>query len=224
MPLPVKNVPLFRDLPPEELNAIKSCLVEKDFKKGEILFHEGAVCERVFIVQEGRVKVYRTSSSGREQILEILGPGDTCACNPGALNWSCLSSATAVTACKVWFLSRNNYVRMVQTHAKVSQALNKLFADRLRCLSSLVEEVSLKDSKKRLVKFLLDMQAEKKSKGAGAETLFIPFTREEIAQRLGVARETIARRLYQLKRLKLIDVKAHEIIIRNQEGLEKLLF
>ena len=224
MPITVKDIPLFQGLSEIDLQEVKKCLIEKSFEKGQTLFFEGKSCERVFIIKSGKVKLYRTSSSGREQVLETLSPGDTCACNPGSKNWSCSSTAEAMSSCIVWFLSRDNYVRMVQNNSKVSQALNRLFAERLQCFSSLIEEVSLKDVKKRLVKFLLDMQAENHSRsGHGQETLFIPFTREEIAQRIGTARETVARYLYQLKRARLIDIKTHQIIIRDKEGLEKLL-
>lgn len=223
MPTQLKDVPLFRGLSEAEREALKTSLREKFFKKGELLFREGGCCERVFIVQSGRVKLYRTASTGREQILETLGPGDTCACNPGAQVWSCLTTAEAVTPCTVWFLSRPDYVRMVQTNEKISHTLNQLFAERLRTFSSLIEEVSLKDVKKRLVKFLLDMLAEKRAPAKSSEVLFIPFTREEIAQRLGAARETVARHLHQLKRAKLIDIKPYQIIIRDKEGLQALL-
>lgn len=111
---------------------------------------------------------------------------------------------------------------MVKTNSKISQALNRLFAERLQCFTSLIEEVSLKDVKKRLVKFLLDMLAEKAGI-RGKRVLFIPFTREEIAQRIGAARETVARYLHELKRAKLIELKPYQIIIRDKEGLEKLL-
>ena len=198
-------------------------MIEKSFGKGEHLHGESDACERIFIVQKGRVKVYRTASSGREQILEMLGPGDTCACNPGTAVWTCTSTAEAVTPCTVWFLSRTDYLRMVQDNSKISQTLNRIFADRLRCFSSLIEDVSLKDAKKRLVKFLLDMLDGKPLALKANDVLFLPFTREEIAQRIGTARETVARYLYQLKRSKLIDIKPHQIIIRNQEGLKKLL-
>ncbi len=204
-----------------ELASIQTCLREKSFKKGELLFREGSACERIFIVKTGRVKLYRTASSGREQILEILGSGETCACNPGTAQWSCVTTAEAATECSVWFLSRDDYIKMVQTNNKLSHTLNRLFANRLQCFSALIEEVSLKDVKKRLVKFLLDMLAEKKD--AKTDTLFVPFTREEIAQRIGAARETVARNLYQLKRSKLIDIKPYQIVIRNKAGLEKLL-
>ena len=105
----------------------------------------------------------------------------------------------------------------------MSLALNRIFADKLRCFGALIEEVSLKDTKKRIVKFLLDMLAQKGSSAGKKETLEIPFTREELAQRIGAARETAARHLHQLKRARLIDIKPHQITILNKEGLEKLL-
>ena len=223
MPIQLKKVPLFQGLSDAELDSIKVSLKEKSFQKGELLFYEGKCCDRVFIVQSGRVKLYRTASSGREQILETLGPGDTCACNPGSLTWSCGSTAEAVVPTAVWFISRDDYVRVVNTNSKISHSLNQLFAEKLKSFSSLIEEVSLKDVKKRLIKFLLDMLAETTHQSQGEKVLLIPFTREEIAQRIGTARETVARYLYQLKRAKLIDIKPKQIIVRNKEGLKKLL-
>ena len=153
----LRDVGLFQGLSLAELVVVKKCLREKFFEKGDILFYEGKQCERIFIVQSGRVKVSRTASSGREHILEILGAGDSCACNPGQTMWSCSSSAEALTDCSVWFLSRDDYIRLVKTNSHVSQTLNRLFAERLCKFSSLIEEVSLNDAKKRLIKFLLDM-------------------------------------------------------------------
>lgn len=221
--IPIEKIPLFHGLSRTELDEIKSCLRENSYDKGETLFREASPCERVFIIREGRVKLYRIASSGREQILEVLGPGETCACNPGSPAWSCLATAEAATPCRVWFLSRNDYVRMVQTNSKLAHTLNLIFAERLRSFGTLIEEVALKGVEKRLVKFLLDMLAERPSSSRTAKAIYIPFTREEIAQRIGAARETVVRHLYQLKRAKLIDIKPYQIVIRNKEGLEKLL-
>jgi CRP-like cAMP-binding protein len=217
----LKNLALFEGVSAADLAVIQSYLHEKTFKKGEVILSEGAPCEKIFIVHSGRVKIYRTTNSGREQILEMLGPGATCACHPGAADWLCNTTAEAVAPSKVLFLSRERFAHLVQTNAKVSQALNRIFADKLRCLGSLIEEVSLKDVKKRLVKFILDMLAE--NAGAKKETLLIPFTREELAQRLGAARETVTRHLQQLKRKKLIDLQPHQIVILDLPGLQKLL-
>ena len=219
MTVSLRQVPLFHDLTDGEFEALKPCFREMKFEKGEVLFLEGKSCERVYIVKEGRVKLYRIAANGREQILEILEAGDTCACNPGMTSWTCGSTSEALERSTVWCLSREAYVRTVQSNSRFAQALNRVFAERLKCFSSLIEEVSLKDVKKRLVKFLLDMQ---ESGQGGKGALAIPFTREEIAQRLGTARETVARHLYELKRGKLIDIKPHQIILLNKDALKKL--
>ncbi len=224
MPLEIKDIPFFHDLSRPELDAVSACLIEKTFKKGEVVHSEGGSCTTLFFVKTGRVKVYRTSSQGKEQIYEVLGPGDTCACNPGELVWQCSSTAEALADSTLWFVSRENYVRMVRNNSKLMHALNDLFAKRLQCFSNIIEEVALKDSKKRLIKFLLDMLDHKQVTSPKANNaLFIPSTREEIAQRLGTARETIARHISELKRKRLIDVKPFQIVIRDRQGLEKLL-
>jgi CRP/FNR family transcriptional regulator len=219
MAIQLRDVPFFQGLTDRELTTVQSCLREKSFKKGQSLFVEGAGCERVFFVRSGRVKLYRLGANGREQILETLGPGDTCACNPGVKEWRCASSGEAVVPSTVWFLARDQYVNLVNTNSHLALTLNRLFAERLQCFSALIEDVSLKDSKKRLVKFILDMPAATGDKTA----LSLPFTREEIAQRIGTARETVARQLHDLKRKKLIDIEPHRIVIRDRESLKKLL-
>jgi len=223
MSIPLRSVPFFEGLSDSELEAVEGCLRGKRFEKGQPIFQEGQSCERVFFVRSGRVKIYRTVGNGREQVLETLGPGGTCACNPGRVSWHCSSNAEAIEETEVWFLARAEYVRLVQTNSALSHSLNRLFADRLQCFGSLIEEVSLKDSKKRLIKFLLELLDDSPAKTGLKGLLSLAFTREEIAQRLGIARETCSRQLAQLKDRKLIDLKPSQIIILNRPGLEKIL-
>lgn len=219
MPIQIKDIPFFQDLTPSELKAAEACLIEKKFEKGEVVHLEGNQCTSLFFIKFGRVKVYRTSVQGKEQIFEILKSGDTCACNPGEMKWQCSSSAEVMEDSILWFLSRENYVRMVQNNFKLMHALNELFAKRLQCFSNLIEGVTLKDSKKRLIKFLLDLL----DQSPKSNTVALKSTREQIAHQLGTARETIARQISELKRLKLIDVKSSQITIYDRAALEKLL-
>lgn len=216
----IEDLALFKGFTQSELAQIRTCLLEKKFGKGEALFLEGAECQQIFFVRSGRVKLYRTASSGREQILESLGPGDTCACHPGSEQWSCTATAEAVAPSTVWYLSRKDYARLVQSNHKLANTLNQLFAEKLKRFSCLIEDVSLHDVRKRLIKFLLDMQGQATSQ---KNVLQVPFTREEIAQRLGTSRETVARYLHDLKRDRLIDIKSHQIIILNKTKLEEMI-
>jgi CRP/FNR family transcriptional regulator len=219
----LKDISLFRDLSINDRNTVAQCLREANFKKGDILFSEGMTCERIFIVQSGRVKIFRLSSAGREQILEVFGPGDTCACNPGAAHWSCSSSAQALTNCRVWILSRRQYVQMVQSNSRMAHTLNRIFAERLCRFSSLIEKVSLDDPRQRLIKFILETANHQECQRSKENCTYLTMTQEEIAQRLGVTRVTVARHLQQLKELKLISYQAHSITILDNEGLNRAL-
>lgn len=221
MALALQEIPFFKNLPESDLREIRNCLREKSFKKGETLFLESALCDRIFFVRTGRIKLYRMSSTGREQTLQTLEPGDTCACNPGAANWVCPSTAEAVVASTVWYISKEEYLQLLKSHPSLAYNLNHLLAQRLQGFSSLIEEVSLEHSRHRLIKFLLEMLAHHQD--SHNNQLTVSFTREELAQRLGIARETVSRQLNELKRKKLIDIELHRIIIRNSAALQKLL-
>jgi len=153
----------------------------------------------------------------------MLGPGDTCACNPGADHWQCSATAQAMTHGKILFLSRDYYVQMVRSNSTLSYTLNQLFAKRICRLSSLIEEVSLDNPRRRLVKFMLDILKEQRSDGGNDDAGSIPFTHEEISQRLGTARETVARNIGQLKESNLIDISAKKIVVKDIAKLKKLL-
>ena len=219
----LKEHVLFRDLSFHEWKIVRSCLKEKSYKKGEFLFECGEQCERIIIVQSGSVKIFRLSSSGREQTLEILAPGDTCACNPGVLDWSCSACAQAMTPCHVWYLARADYVRLINSNSKLSNSLNHVLAQRLNRLNTLIEEVSLENSKKRLVKFILGMFDAPECRCQKSDCLCILYNYEEIAHRLGIVRETVTRHLNQLKSHGFIDIKPHQIVIRNRQALENIL-
>lgn len=220
--LDLNDIPLLRNLPKKQLDKLKELVREKSFKKGDILSYEGNMCGRILLVRSGRIKISRTALNGREQILEVLGPGNTCACNTGESIWQCSSSAQAMTNCSVWILPRKYFAQFVDSNSQLSRALNQHFAERLRKLSSLIHDVALDAPQSRLAKFLVNMHNSNESAKHEDGTVYLKFTHEEISQRLGLVRETITRHLQQLKRRKLIDIKARRIVILDEPGLKKL--
>lgn len=223
MNINIEDIPFFSGLSKQEIDTFKPYLVKRSYKKGTSIHRDGDPCASIFFVGAGRVKLFRNSTEGKEQIYEILGPGDTCACNPGETDWCCGSNAEVLSESTLWFLPRATYLSLLQGQPKLPHALNQILAKRLQKFSTIIEEVTLMDSEKRVVKFLLDMLLEKHVQSPQSDILFIEATREEIAHRLGTTRETVARHISDLKRQKLIDVKPYQIIILNQKKLEKLL-
>ena len=223
MPVLLEELPFFRELSDKDLSSVKKCLAEKTFAKGELLFVEGNACEATFFVKSGWIKMYRTTPAGTVQILETLGPGESCTCNPGAFNWTCGLTGQALTRCTVWFLAKEDYVRLVHANPRLSHLLNRLLAERLQRANSLISELSSEDSRKRLARLLLDLLAKSGSKASEKAVLPVPLTREELAQMIGTTRETVVRQLYELRRQKLIDIQSRKIVILDRQGLKKLL-
>lgn len=218
----IEDVELFSYLTAEDFVQLKKCLHEKKFKKGDLLFREGQCCERVFIVAAGRVKIYKLAENGREQIFEILEAGQSCICNPGRNKWDCTATGEALTDCSAWFLNRSDFSGLINSNGRLSKGLLDLFSGKIQTLRNLVGEVSLQDVKKRLIRFLLDLHAENAGK-ADSSVLEIPFTREEMGQRLGTTRETVTRYLMQLKEEGDIEVLPSQIRVISASRLENKL-
>ena len=217
----LQDIPLFQDLSIGEVKTLQRYLKNKVFEKGEIISIEGEVCQQIFFVRSGRVKIFKTSVSGKELILEVLESGDTCACHHGETQRNCTSSAQAMTACELWFFPRYRYIQLAKDNLKLMCKLNELFARRLSCFSHLIQQVSLDDPQRRLIKFILDM-SESPSSQCSANGLCI--SQEEISLRIGLVRETVTRHLHHLKCLGLIALgKSPKITILNKGGLQKLL-
>lgn len=219
----LKDVKLFEKLTSADLQTVEGFLSEHFFDRGETLFVEKNDCDRILIVRSGNVKLYRLSDSGKEQILDVLKPGETCVCNPGSTEWQCAVSAQAMTPTNVWVLMKKHYVQLVKLYPSIAHSLNQIFADRLCRFCSLVEQVSITDSRKRLIKFILDNTDEMDPKYKEINYLSIKYTHEEIAQHLGIVRETVTRLIKQLKDEHLIETKPRQIIIPDKDQLQSAL-
>jgi CRP/FNR family transcriptional regulator len=212
----LQNVPMFHGLTAKELEYLTPCLIEKSFKKDDMIVFSGDLCRGVLIVRSGRIKLSCLSSSGKEQVLETFQDGQTCACHTEDIAWQCPGNVQAATDCSLWFLPIDNYGQLVKNHPRMLKKLNTILASRLCHFSDLIKRISLDAPQERLAKFILDTM-EKKNRFPQ----YPNFTHDEIAQRVGLTRETVTRYLNKFKRSKLITIRSQEITIINSEKLRQ---
>ena len=222
-PIELKDAELFRSLSSSELKALVPFLRENNYDKGEVIFSAGEECGQVLIVRSGRVKVSFLSDSGKEQILEVLESGQTCACHPASFQWRCQAAVQALTDCRVWLFPKADYDRLLKSNQKLLASLSHIFANRLCRFCSLIEGISLDEPDKRLIKFILDSVKNNGRLWEDEKHYYISFTHEEISQRLGLVRETVTRHLNKLKRLQLIDMKFQQIIVLKEDHLRGIV-
>ncbi|HEX7049532.1 MAG TPA: Crp/Fnr family transcriptional regulator [Longimicrobiales bacterium] len=197
------RLPLFAGLSEESLAAVSGRTVERTVRRGAFLFRKGEACHGLYVVIEGRIKVYRASPDGREQVLHVEGPGATVAELPLFDGGPYPASARAIEDSRMLFLPREAFQWLYQNNPEIADAVIRDLGRRLRRLVRVVEKVSLKDVPARVAATLLEY-AEAEDAVRDGDTFRLRRTQEELAAELATTRESVARALSRLRRTGVI--------------------
>ncbi len=166
----------------------------------------------------GRVKVYKLSSSGREQILHIFGEGDHFAEVP-AFDGECFpASASALEQTEVLFFPRQLFLTLLEQNPNLAINLVKSFARHLRRFSQLVDNLSLREVPGRLAAYLLALSQQTNN----ADHVELDISKGQLAALLGTIPETLSRAFYKLDRDGIISIKGASIDLCDRTALETL--
>lgn len=217
------KAPLLADLSPNELQLLAARTVRKLFAAGELLFSEGEPCNGLHIIARGKIRIFKTSVNGREQVLALNGPGDTVAELPVFDGGAYPASASAVDDTEIAFISRRDFHAYCLEHPEVALKVLAQVGARLRRLVGIIEELSFTTIRQRLIAALVKLaQSEGKKTERGIEFM-LPATHQELASQLGTVRELISRNLMRLQAEGLLEVDARHIVVRDMKGLATLL-
>ncbi len=214
---------LLSSLSQPELKTLASRTVRKLFSTGELLFSEGEPCSGLHIIARGKVRIFKTSVSGREQVLAVNVPGESVAEVPVFDGGPYPASAVAIDETEIAFISRRDFHAYCIEHPEVSLKVLTAVGARLRRLVSIIEELSFTTIRQRLISMLIKLaQSEGKKTERGIE-FQLPATHQEVANQLGTVRELISRNLMRLQAEGLLDVDARQIVVKDLKGLSELL-
>lgn len=211
---------LFQSLPSKQLADIAQLAIAQHYDKGEILFHQGEAGIGFFVIKSGRVKVFKVSADGREQILHVFGRGDHFAEVP-ALDGDCFpASAAAIEPSEVLFFARQSFLQLLEQQPTLAINLVRSFARHLRQFSQLVDNLALREVPARLATYLLSLSEQAND----AETVELDLTKGQLAARLGTIPETLSRIFAKLNREGIIVVDNATVALLNREHLQHLAF
>lgn len=210
----LKSTPLFSALDDTELDSLAARCGIRSFDAGEILFQESEPCQGLYIVVKGRVRIFKVSVSGREQVLSIEGPGASVAELPVFDGGTYPASASAIEKSEALFVSRADLRAICLEHPEVSLKLLQVVGARLRRLVGIIEELSFATVRHRLIAWLL-----RESKAEG-DVFTLAANHQELAAQIGTVRELVSRNLARLQAQNLIEMNGREIRILDREGLE----
>ncbi len=217
----LRRVPLFAELSDGELGAIADRLTRREYGAGAIVFSEGERCRELLIVEAGAVRLVKTASNGREQLISIERMGSTLAEVPAFDEGRYSEAASAVEVTVLLRLPAEDFRIICLQHPEVAMKVIKVLGHRLRHLDGLVEELSFSTVRDRLIAHLLRL-AEEGERRTGREAEFeLRENNEELAARLGTVRELISRNLGRLHGDGLIEMKRRTVRVPDVSKLEK---
>jgi CRP/FNR family transcriptional regulator, dissimilatory nitrate respiration regulator len=214
----IGDVPLFKGLPPAQINQLASLAMYKPYRKGELIFSEGQEAAGFYILIVGRVKLAKLAPDGKEQILHILGSQEPFGEVPVFAGERFPANAEAMEDSKVLFLPREEFIHLIKKEPTVAMNMLALLSRRLRQFSSLIESLSLKGVPARLASYLLYMSQHQRD--TGLLELDVPKTL--LANFLGTIPETLSRILAKMVQEGLIEVNGRRISLLNRRALEEL--
>jgi CRP-like cAMP-binding protein len=218
----LKKSPLFSGLDDREMSEIETISASKRYPKGTLIFSEDEEAKGFFVVISGRVKIYKLSPEGKEQILHIISPGQTFA--EAALFDGCTYPAFAesLAETRVLYFPRKSFVNLIRKNPQMSLNMIASLSHWLRKFVSLVEELSLKDVSARLSQYLMDLSAQSGRSSERGIEFKLDISKSQLASQLGTVSETLSRALRKLRDGKIIEVEGKKITILQKEALEEI--
>lgn len=213
----LRKLPYFEALSTDEIEQIAREALELSFAKGEILFLEGDPCRGLYVVKSGQVRIFKSSPEGREQVLRVAKPGDSFNDVPIFDGGPNPASGSALEASTVYLIPKQTVLALL-ADCPSAQAVLKLFAERLRHLAMIVEDLSFRSVVGRLAKLLLDL--------AVVEDGLSPvkrLTQDEMAAMVGSVRDVIGRALRHIERTGAIKIEGQRILVVAPEKLKKMM-
>ncbi|SRR6056297_2527362 len=211
---------IFKYLTPEECEMLDETKVCNFYKRGSIIYHEGNRTNGFYCIHKGVVKIYKTGIDGREQIVAFAKKGDIIGYRSIISGELACSSAKVIEDSILCFIPGESLISLVKTNGNFSLAVVKQTCKELGEANSYITDIAQKTVRERLAEVLLDLKDTFDLDNEGI--LQISLTREELANIVGTATESVIRLLSEFKNDRLIELSGRRIKILDVKRLQKI--
>ena len=217
----LRKTPLFASLTDKEMEALAGRVSKRRFERGALLFSEGDPCTGLFLVAWGKIRIFKLSPSGREQVLAVEGSGSSFAELPVFDGGNYPASASALEDAEVLFISRKDFQNFCREHPEVALKVIAVVGSRLRRLIGIIEDLSFTTVRHRLIALLLQLAQASGTASKEGVRVELTKTHQDLAAELGTVRELISRNLSRLQAEGFLEVDGRKIIVRDLAGLKR---
>ena len=214
----LKRTSLFEGLDEAHLHELVALSRKRSLGRNESLFVEGDAAAGLYVMIRGRVKVFKSSSKGREQTLMIMGAGEPVGEVAVLSGETYPASAETLERSEVLYVPRQVFLNMVAREPEVAMRLLAALSARLRSFATLIEDLSLREVGGRLAAYLLSLDM----RGQANEVVELELSRTQLAATVGTVPETLSRAFQQLNRAGAVETHGRKIVIRDRGALQRM--
>jgi CRP/FNR family transcriptional regulator, cyclic AMP receptor protein len=219
---PLRKQGFFCCMTNDSLAAFERVKFTSSYPAGAVLFVEGQVPRGVYMLCSGRVKLTMTSPEGKTIIVRVAEAGELLGLQSAISGDAHELTAETLQPCQVDFVRRDDFSKLLREHAEIAANTIQQFGNYYRGACQQIRYLGLTSSaSEKLATFLLESAIRGQQTQQGIR-LNLGLTHEEIAQVLGLTRETVTRSLSEFRSQSLISTKGPTVLIRNKTGLEAM--
>jgi len=209
----IQKCHLFSGVTENDLKLLTTVCRLRDCQRGEILFEQGEKAVGFYIIDTGKVKIYKLSPEGKERILHIVQPGNTFA-EAAIFGDGCYPAfAETLEPAKLLFFPKNEFLELLNLHSQIAINMIGGLAKFLRQFTTQIEDLTFRDVPARLARFLTELGGDRKA------VVTLPVSKSQLASNLGTVSETLSRTLRKLADDEIISVRGKQIEIRDADRL-----
>lgn len=214
----LRRTALFAGLDDGHLQRLVARGRRRRFDARQTVFLEGDRAEGLYVVLQGRVKVFKHSPRGREQILNIMGVGEPVGEVAVLSGESYPAGAEALEPSEAFYIPRQAFLDLVSGEPEVAMRLLAALSERLRSFASLIEDLSLRDVSERLAAHLLSLA----SAEAPEQIVDLEVSKSQLSAAVGTVPETLSRAFGHLKRAGAVETHGRKVHIKDRALLERV--
>ncbi len=217
----LKKDQIFEGLTTEQLDLLMNSGVTHSFKKGEIIFREGGIPTGIFYITAGKVKKYKATVKGGEQIFYVCSEGELLGYHALLSEEYYPDSAATIQDSQITFIPKESFLSVLRSSPALSNALLKALGHEFSLFINSITNLATKTVRERLAFNLLILEEKYKIPGRPEAQSDIDLSRTDLANMVGTAKETLVRLLQEFKRDSLIESNGRIIRIINRKGIIK---
>jgi CRP-like cAMP-binding protein len=218
----IARVPFFEGTAPTAIANVEPYFQEYRFEKGQYLFWEGDSADKMFVIKSGRVKILKTSASGKEMVLEVMVPGQLCGGN--ALFASThRNSAQAVEGTVAYGLTHESYDQLLTKYPEIARGIIKYLGSKLMDAHDVI--ISLVSSKveSRIASVIVRLCENHGTHTKDGILINIRLTRRDIADIVGSTVETTIRTISKFQKKGLISTVSGRLLVKNFAAFTEMM-